>query len=72
MERKQRVAFMVGSEVRVRRRSGLLYSGRRGRVLDVLHRPDGRIAYEVYLYLSSSQSTPVSREYYGDELVLVD
>lgn len=58
----------IGTEIRVRRRAGLLYSGRRGMVMDVLHRPDGRTVYEVYLHLSTNQSTPVYREYYEDEL----
>lgn len=65
------MSYAVGDEVRVLRRAPAAYKGKRGIVQGIGYRPDGRIFYEVWLHISSTQSTPVAREFYEGELELV-
>lgn len=66
---KWRPVFEVSAQVRVKK--GVTpYGGRTGYLVSRGVRPDGRIYWETYLYLSSGHSTPSTREYYQDELEL--
>lgn len=59
----------IGAEVRVKKGVSP-YGGRLGQLVSRGERPDGRVYWETYLYLSGGHSTPITREYYQNELEL--